>query len=101
MSITLPDWLYEGIIQGGGVLRIHEDCFLLKGGIERWLYRVARKHAGYQETGWQFTMRQLYEKSGSTARFSDFALDVRKVVSADALPEYTLEIGRASCRERV
>ena len=32
MSITLPDWLYEGIIQGGGVLSIHEDYFLLKGG---------------------------------------------------------------------
>jgi plasmid replication initiation protein len=94
MSITLPAWLYEGIVQGGGVLSIHEDYFLLTGGIERWLYRVARKHAGSQEGGWQFTMRQLYEKSGSAARFSDFALDVRKVVSADALPEYTLELAR-------
>ncbi len=54
-----------------------------------WLYRVARKHAGQQEGGWQFTMRQLYEKSGSTSRFSDFAIDVRKVVDADSLPEYT------------
>jgi plasmid replication initiation protein len=94
MSITLPDWLYEGIIQGGGVLSIHEDYFLLKGGIERWLYRVARKHAGYQETGWQFTMRQLYEKSGSTARFSDFAIDVRKIVKVNALPEYSLRLDR-------
>ena len=34
-------------------------------------------------------MRQLYEKSGSTSRFSDFAIDVRKVVEADSLPEYT------------
>ncbi|MGH7097084.1 MAG: replication initiator protein A [Stellaceae bacterium] len=90
MSVTLPDWLYEGIVQSGGVLSIHEDYFLLTGGIERWLYRVARKHAGSQECGWQFTMRQLFEKSGSAARFSDFALDVRKVVKADKLPEYTL-----------
>jgi plasmid replication initiation protein len=73
----------------GGVLTIHEDYFLLTGGIERWLYRVARKHAGQQEGGWQFTMRQLYEKSGSTSRFSDFAIDVRKVIDADSLPEYT------------
>ena len=35
----------------GGVLTIHEDYFLLTGGIERWLYRVARKHAGQQEGG--------------------------------------------------
>src|SRR5437763_14954155 len=73
----------------GGVLTIHEDYFLLTGGIERWLYRVARKHAGHQEGGWQFTMRQLHEKSGASSRLSDFAIDVRKVVEADSLPEYT------------
>jgi plasmid replication initiation protein len=89
MTMTLPDWLFEGVLMKGGVLTIHEDYFLLTGGIERWLYRVARKHAGQQEGGWQFTMRQLYEKSGSTSRFSDFAIDVRKVVEADSLPEYT------------
>jgi plasmid replication initiation protein len=90
MTLTLPDWLFDGILMKGGVLTIHEDYFLLTGGIERWLYRVARKHAGHQETGWQFTMRQLYEKSGSAARFSDFALDVRKVAEQDSLPEYTM-----------
>jgi plasmid replication initiation protein len=89
MTMTLPDWLFDGILMKGGVLTIHEDYFLLTGGIERWLYRVARKHAGMQEMGWQFTMRQLYEKSGSTSRFSDFAIDVRKVIEADSLPEYT------------
>ncbi len=94
MTLTLPDWLYRGIVTKGGVLTIHEDYFLLTGGIERWLYRVARKHAGTQELGWQFTMRQLYEKSGSIARFSDFALDVRRVVQADRLPEYALTIHR-------
>ena len=67
MTLTLPDWLFDGILMKGGVLTIHEDYFLLTGGIERWLYRVARKHAGQQENGWQFTMRQLYEKSGSTS----------------------------------
>jgi plasmid replication initiation protein len=92
MTMTLPDWLFQGVVMKGGVLTIHEDCFLLTGGIERWLYRVARKHAGHQEIGWQFTMRQLYEKSGASSRFSDFALDVRHVIDADALPEYTLTL---------
>ena len=94
ITVTLPDWLFQGILMKGGVLTIHEDYFLLTGGIERWLYRVARKHAGHQETGWQFTMRQLYEKSGSSSRFSDFALDVRKVIEADSLPEYTTVLTR-------
>ena len=92
MTMTLPDWLFDGIVQKGGVLTIHEDYFLLTGGIERWIYRVARKHAGQQEGGWQFTMRQLYEKSGSSSRFSDFAIDVRKVVDLNALPEYTVSL---------
>jgi plasmid replication initiation protein len=92
MTMTLPDWLFDGIMMKGGVLTIHEDYFLLTGGIERWLYRVARKHAGHQEGGWQFTMRQLYEKSGSTSRFSDFALDVRKIVEQNSLPEYIAEL---------
>lgn len=94
MTITLPDWLFDGIVMKGGVLTIHEDYFLLTGGIGRWLYRVARKHAGRQEYGWQFTMRQLYEKSGASSRFSDFAIDVRKVIEEDTLPEYALTLHR-------
>ena len=76
------------------MLTIHEDYFLLTGGIERWLYRVARKHAGSQETGWSFTMRQLHEKSGSSARLSDFAIDIRKTVQTNQLPEYEVSMTR-------
>ena len=101
MSITLPRWLYEGIIDARAVLRIHPNYFLLKGGIERWLYRVARKHAGNQEGGWRFSMRQLYEKSGSMARFANFAIDIRRAVSTNALPEYALEITRSRAGEEV
>ena len=39
-------------------------------------------------------MRQLYEKSGSAARFSDFAIDIRRIVKADNLPEYALSLSR-------
>jgi plasmid replication initiation protein len=101
MTLTLPDWLFDGIVMKGGVLTIHEDYFLLTGGIGRWLYRVARKHAGHQELGWQFTMRQLYEKSGASSRFSDFAIDVRRVVEEDSLPEYALSIHKNDEGEEV
>jgi plasmid replication initiation protein len=94
MTITLPDWLYTGVVERGMVLTIHEDYFLLTGGIERWLYRVARKHAGSQVTGWSFTMKQLHEKSGSAARLSDFAIDIRQVVQTNELPEYELSLDR-------
>lgn len=39
-------------------------------------------------------MRQLYEKSGSAARFSDFAIDIRRVVKANQLPEYEVSMDR-------
>ena len=95
MTITIPEWFYAGIVDRGGVLTIHQDYFLLTGGIERWLYRVVRKHAGKQMAGWHFTMEQLHEKSGSAARVSDFAVDIRKVVAANDLPEYDLRILRS------
>ena len=101
MTITLSDWFYEWVTATGGVLSIHEDYFLLTGGIERWLYRVARKHGGNQDMGWTLTMRQLYEKSGSAARLSDFALDIRKIVAADALPEYALTLGVQRARRGI
>ena len=46
MSITLSDWFYEGVVMDGGVLSIDPLYFTISGGRERWLYRVARKHAG-------------------------------------------------------
>jgi plasmid replication initiation protein len=94
LRLTLPSWLYHGILDHDLVLSIHEDYFLLDGGLERWLYRVARKHAGKQEAGWQFTMRQLYEKSGSLDRPKNFAIAIRRIVQANNLPEYAMELWR-------
>ena len=62
---------------------------------------VARKHGGNQDMGWTLTMRQLYEKSGSAARLSDFALDIRKIVAADALPEYALTLGLQRAQRKI
>ncbi|WP_082171637.1 replication initiator protein A [Methylobacterium indicum] len=100
--IVLPDWFYQGVINHRYVLSIDSDYFLLTSGLERWLYRVFRKHAGQQELGWQFTMKQLHTKSGSPQRLSNFALDVRKIIkrlnsddeSNKGLPGYQVSLGR-------
>lgn len=96
--IEIHDWMYRGIVNHKLVLSIDPDYFLLESGIDRWLYRIFRKHAGQQETGWQFTMRQLYAKSGSTQRFSNFALDVRKAIAraneSNRIPGYHLTLMR-------
>jgi plasmid replication initiation protein len=92
LEFILPDWLYDGIINQQLVLSIDPAYFDLTSGIERWLYRVVRKHGGRQKAGWSFTFRQLYEKSGSTDRFANFALHIRRITERQSLPEYWLSI---------
>jgi plasmid replication initiation protein len=46
MTIVLSQWFKQGVLQRGGVLSIDPAYFSITGGRERWLYRVARKHAG-------------------------------------------------------
>ncbi len=99
MEFVLPDWFYRGVIDRSLVLTIDPDYFRLTGGIERWLYRVARKHAGRQVHGWIFEIAHLHEKSGSLARPSDFALDIRRIVARQPLPGYRLDIWREGRRE--
>lgn len=99
MEFVLPEWFYNSVIDRSLVLTIDPAYFRLTGGIERWLYRVARKHAGHQPEGWAFEISHLHEKSGSLARPSDFALDLRRITARQPLPGYWLEIEREDRRE--
>jgi len=99
MEFVLPDWFYRGVIDRSLVLTIDPAYFGLTGGIERWLYRVARKHAGRQRHGWLFDIPHLHEKSGSLVRISDFALQIRRIAAHQPLPGYRLRIERDGRRE--
>ena len=91
MEFVLPEWFYASVIDRSLVLTIDPAYFRLTGGIERWLYRVARKHAGHQPEGWAFEVSHLHQKSGSSARPSDFALDLRRITARQSLPGYRLQ----------
>jgi plasmid replication initiation protein len=99
MEFVLPDWFYRGVIDRSLVLTIDPAYFSLTGGIERWLYRVARKHAGRQPRGWLFEIAHLHEKSGSLAKPADFAFDLRRIAAHQPLPGYRLSIERRERRE--
>lgn len=99
MEFVLPDWFYRGVIDRSLVLTIDPAYFSLTGGIERWLYRVARKHAGRQPRGWLFEVAHLHTKSGSLVRVSDFALQIRRIAARQPLPGYCLRIEREARRE--
>ena len=99
MEFVLPEWFYNSVIDRSLVLTIDPAYFRLTGGIERWLYRVARKHAGRQPEGWAFEIAHLHRKSGSLARPSDFALDLRRIAAHQSLPGYHLQIEWEDGRE--
>jgi plasmid replication initiation protein len=92
IELIVPDWFYAGVLDAALVLTIDPAYFRLTGGIERWLYRLVRKHGGRQAGGWQFDLPYLYRKSGSMARFYDFAADLRSLVAKQSLPGYVLGI---------
>ncbi|MDO8770243.1 MAG: replication initiator protein A, partial [Burkholderiaceae bacterium] len=94
IELILPDWFYAGVFEECLVLTIDANYFRLTGGIERWLYRLVRKHGGWQREGWRFDFPHLHRKSGSMARFTDFAYDLRCIVARQPLPGYTLAVLR-------
>ena len=95
LRIVLSNWVYEGILNEKSVLTMHPDYFQLSGGLERALYRIARKHAGDQEGGWTCRVSLLKDKSGSDASAKEFGRMLRKVVDANDLPEYDLSFTTA------
>jgi plasmid replication initiation protein len=81
------------VLDAALVLTIDPAYFRLTGGIERWLYRLVRKHGGKQDTAGSSTSAPA-PKSGSTAKPYDFACDLRALVARQSLPGYVLGIER-------
>lgn len=93
MTIELSNWFYEGVLMTGGVLSIDRAYFDLTGGRERWLYKVARKHAGGAgEAGFAISMPTLFEKSGAEGQYRRFKFEIAKIAERDELPGYTLSL---------
>lgn len=90
IELILPDWFYAGVMTDTLVLTIDRAYFDLTGGLERWLYRLVRKHGGRQHYGWSFDVQHLHLKSGSLSAFKHFAFELRSIVSRQALPNYQL-----------
>lgn len=92
MTLTLSNWVHEGIVSERSLLTMHQDYFLLTGGLERALYRIARKHAGNQKGGWTCRVELLREKTGSDSQPKEFNRMLRRAVETNQLPDYTLTL---------
>jgi plasmid replication initiation protein len=80
IEVILSEWFFNRVCADRAVLAIHTDYFLLTGGIERWLYRIARKHCGNNVSGWSFTLHKLYEKYPPGRELRKFKHDLKVVV---------------------
>ena len=92
LELIVPDWFYGAVLDDALVLTIDRNYFGLTGGLERWLYRLVRKHGGRQEFGWSFDFPHLHSKSGSLSPLKHFAYDLRDIVKRQPLPGYRLTI---------
>lgn len=92
LELRLSNWMFKGIMSGKGVLTLDREWFLLKGGLERVLYRIARKHAGDQPQGWLCRFDVLYKKTGSEEASRNFALRLRRLVAKNDLPRYAMKL---------
>ncbi|EGO93789.1 replication initiator protein A [Acidiphilium sp. PM] len=88
--LTLPEWLLMAVRQRR-VLSIDPDYFGLTGGIRRWLWLLARKHAAQQSTGWVVSFDLLHARSGSVARHCDFVAALRRLARSGRLLTYRLD----------
>jgi plasmid replication initiation protein len=94
IEMILPDWFYSAVLNDALILTIDRAYFDLTGGLERWLYRLVRKHGGRQAAGWRFGVAHLYAKSGSLSPLRRFAFELRGIVRRQPLPGYTLRLER-------
>lgn len=100
MTLELSNWFWEGVLMKGGVLSIDRAYFEITGGRERWLYGVARKHAGGAgEAGFAIAMPTLFEKSGAEGEYRRFKFEIIKLADKNALPGYDLKIEGAKERK--
>lgn len=111
MTLTVSEWFHEGVLMDGGVLAVDPAYFDITAGRERWLYRVARKHAGgHGGEGFAIALPTLFEKSGAEGDYRRFKFEVRRIAQRNTLPEFhlawetTVDAGKggaASLREPV
>jgi plasmid replication initiation protein len=102
-EIELPPWLYNAILRQRDILAVHPDYFRLTGGLERWLYRLARKAVPEkaEPPAIAFRMDTLRRQSGTTRVLKLFAYDVRRIAEQQPLPEYGLRVERDGRHELV
>lgn len=94
-EVEFPSWLYKGLLSKR-ILAVHPAYFDLKGGIERWLYRVARKAVPDSEDMpiINYDSRALWRQSGLSGPHKEFLRRLRVIEAEQTLPEYGVHLSK-------
>ena len=101
LNIIVPDWLFAAVVERRRILRVTQAYLNLTGGIERWLWRLLRRHVHRISTGWEIPLAALHARSGSLARPADFVVELRRIARGNVLPGYTLNLVWRGGEERL
>jgi plasmid replication initiation protein len=89
VELTLSQWLYNAVL-AREVLTLNRNYFRLRGGLERRLYELARKHCGHQ-VKWSISLELLHKKSGTAGIMREFRRKIKALAQSDELPDYRLQ----------
>jgi plasmid replication initiation protein len=89
-EVVLSDWVMRSI-EANEVVTISPDYFKLRKPLERRIYEIARKHCGNQPN-WRIGLKKLRLKTGSNSTLKMFRFKLRKMIEADNIPFYRLEL---------
>jgi len=88
VELVLPEWLFNSVM-GNECVTISRDYFRLRGGLERRLYELARKHCGHQPS-WKIGLELLRKKTGSSGTIYKFRLKIKSLAKSNPLPDYRI-----------
>lgn len=91
IEIHMNEWLMRAIVEDRSVLTINPGYFRLKGGLERRLYELARKHCGRQQR-WVIGLDRLRAKCGTSQELRFFKRDLKAIVLKQSLPDYEISL---------
>jgi len=95
-SVTISENLIQSISTKTELLAIHPRYFDLRSGIERALYRIARKSVGDKQGQWRWTVHSLHKICALKSPIHKFRYKLKLIEQTQCLPEYDLNFAVGS-----
>lgn len=87
-TVDLPSWFVQNVANGQNVLAGDKEYFNLKGGLQRWMYRIARQRVGHQAHIRPWNLETFHYFSGVSGSLADFKYRLKKVINSTEFPTY-------------